>query len=211
MGRFVRILVVLVGLAVLFWLLPPFRVVQLERAAARRTAGPFDPAKFAAQFWTNRLLPAVTQAAPADKLVQLLRTDPAAARQRFGRSLGLSQTVNFFLAGTGTVVGVSDAEVSLTVTANAAAPEVALQTGLIFGNAVRDGTGLIDVNEYPNSQDFNAISAELNRLVEQYVVPELRRLAKLGARIRFAGCAELGTEGSSPLPLRVVPVLVEAE
>ena len=31
-----------------------------------------------------------------------------------------------------------------------------IETGHIFGNAVRDGTGLLDVNDYPNSQEFNA-------------------------------------------------------
>lgn len=211
MSRPVRIVIVLVVLAAFFWLVPPVRIVRLHNVKGPAPTGSFDAARFVQQFWTNQLLPAVSRATPADELVALLRTDAAAARQKFGRRIGLSQTCNFFMAGTGTVVGVTDTEILVTMTPEATAPEVALQTGLIFGNAVRDGTGLIDVNDYPNSQDFNAISAELNRLIEQQVVPYLRQIAKPGARIRFAGCAELSGDTTAPMPVRVVPVLAEVE
>jgi len=211
MQRPLQIVLVLVGLGVFFWLMPPVRVVRMHNVKGLTPTGSFDAARFVEQFWTNQLLPAVSRATPADELIALLRTNAAAARQKFGRSIGLSQTCNFFMAGTGTVVGVSDTEVLVAVTPDATAPDIALQTGLIFGNAVRDGTGLIDVNDYPNSQDFNAISAELNRLIEQHVVPRLRQIAKPGARIRFAGCAELSGETTAPLPVRVVPVFAEVE
>ncbi len=211
MRRFLRILVVLVGLAVFCWLLPPVRVVRLERASEVKSPGAFNAAEFAQKFWTNQLLPAVAKATSAEELISLLRSDPNAARQKFGRSLGLSQSCNFFLAGTGTVVGVFETEVLVAVTPGTRSAEIALQTGLVFGNTVRDGTGLIDVNDYPNSQDFNAISAELNRITEERVVPQLRQLATVGARIKFAGCAEWSSTTSAPLPLRVIPVLAAPE
>ena len=80
---------------------------------------------------------------------------------------------------------------------------------MLFGNAIRDGTGLLNVNDYPNSQDFNAISEALNHFVETRVQPQLREIAKVGATIRFVGCAEVNDESTDLKPLRVVPVLAE--
>ncbi|MCX7723409.1 MAG: DUF2291 family protein, partial [Verrucomicrobiae bacterium] len=119
MRRLFHILIVLAVAVAFFWLLPPFRVVRTNRGTEHRPPGTFNAAEFVERFWTNQLLPAVPRAVAADELVALLRTDPAAARQKFGRSLGLSQTCNFFLRGTGTVVSASDTEVLLTVTPSA--------------------------------------------------------------------------------------------
>jgi predicted lipoprotein len=84
-----------------------------------------------------------------------------------------------------------------------------LQGGLLFGNTVRDGTGLLNVNDFPNSQDFNAISEALNHLVETRVQPKLREQAKVGSVVAFAGCAEVNDGSTDLRPLRVVPVSVE--
>ncbi len=87
---------------------------------------------------------------------------------------------------------------------------MSLETGNIFGNAVRDGTGLLNVNDFPNSQDFNALSSEINRRIEQQVLPALRKAAAVGATVRFAGCAEIVDEDTDLHPLRIVPFIVEA-
>jgi predicted lipoprotein len=85
-----------------------------------------------------------------------------------------------------------------------------LQTGLLFGNALRDGPGLLSVSDYPNSQDFNGISEALNHIVETRVLPKLREQARVGGKIFFAGCAEVDDESSDLKPLKVVPIQAEA-
>ena len=88
--------------------------------------------------------------------------------------------------------------------------QISLQAGFIFGNAMRDGTGLLDVSDFPNSQDFNAVSSELNRRVEERVLPELREKAVVGQTLRFVGCAEIVDEDLDLRPLPVVPFIVAA-
>ena len=90
-------------------------------------------------------------------------------------------------------------------------PDILLPTGLLFGNAVRDGTGLLDASTFPNSQNFNDLSAELNHIIETTLLPELREQAKVGAKISFAGCAEIAEEDADVKPLKVIPVLVKVE
>ena len=86
-----------------------------------------------------------------------------------------------------------------------------MESGILFGNTVRDGTGLLDVNEFQNTQDFNAISTELNRRIEADVLPTLREIATSGTEIEFSGCAQVSDESTDLNPLRVVPFFVEAK
>ena len=208
MKRAAPILAALLLLAGLCWLFPLFHIVPLERANQEKAAAVFNPATFAEKLWNERLPAALSQAVGADVLLAALRADPAEAKKKFSRSLGISESYTYFVAGRGRVLAVTDDGISLAVTEGATAAEVLLPAAPIFGNAVRDGTGLLNVNDYPNSQDFNGISEALNHLVETRVLPKLRE-AKAGATIRFTGCAEVSDESSDLKPLKVVPIEAE--
>jgi predicted lipoprotein len=186
--------------------LPLFHVVPLKTATAEKAAATFDPARFAAGFWTNQLVPALAQAVKAPALLAAIRADAAAARTNYSHRVGLGESYYFFLSGTGRVVAMSDDDVSLAVPAGGTNVDVSLQTDLVFGNALRDGTGLLNVNDYPNSRDFNDISEALNHIAETQVLPALREHAKVGVIVSFAGCAEVDDESTDLKPLKVIPI-----
>jgi predicted lipoprotein len=193
------------------WRFPLFRVIPLAQAAEEKAAATFKPAEFAEKFWGETLLKSLDGAAKAEELLPAIQTDAAAAKKKFSRSVGVSESYTYFISGIGRIVAVSEDEILLVVTVGTTNAEIALQAGLLFSNAIRDGTGLLSVNDYPNSQDFNAISEALNRLVETHVLPKLREHAKLGAKIRFVGCAEVNDESTDLKPLKVVPIQAIAE
>jgi len=193
------------------WFFPIFRVVPLERITKEKAAATFDPKEFALKFWNYQLLKSLDKAVKSEVLLPAIQTDAAAAKKEFSRSVGVSESYTYFVSGNGRVVAVSDDEISLAVTKPATSAEVSLQVGLLFGNAVRDGTGLLNVNDYPNSQDFNGISEALNRIIEERVQPKLRAEAKVGAIVRFVGCAEVNDEASDLKPLKVVPIQAAVE
>jgi predicted lipoprotein len=89
--------------------------------------------------------------------------------------------------------------------------DIVVPLGMVFGNAVRDGTGLLDSSSYPNAQEFNDISAALNSMVETNVLPQLQQMAKVGQRIQFAGCVEVADEEADLKPLKLVPTTVKPE
>jgi predicted lipoprotein len=192
--------------AVLGCLFPLFHIVPLKTAAAEKAAATFDATQFAETFWTNQLLAALNKTVPADVLLPAIQNDAAAAKKNFSRSVGLGESYFYFVSGSGRVVAVSDDEISLAVTDGGTNAEISLQTGLVFGNALRDGTGLLNASDYPNSQDFNDLSAALNHLVETRVLPKLREQARLGVIISFAGCAEVDDESADLKPLKVTPI-----
>lgn len=209
MKRFVPWLIVIVATAGICWRFPLFHIVSLERATKEKAAATFNPATFAEKFWNEQLLKSLDKAAKAEGLLPAIHADAAAAKKKFSRSIGVSESYTYFLSGTGRVLAVNEDGISLAVTPGATNAEVSLQAGLLFGNAIRDGTGLLNVNDYPNSQDFNAISGALNHLVETRVQPKLREVAKVGAVIKFIGCAEVNDESTDLKPLKVVPIKAE--
>jgi len=209
--RAIRWFIALVATTGICLVFPLFHVVQLKTASAEKVAATFNATTFAEAFWTNQLLASLDKTVKTDVLLPSIQTDAAAAKKQFSRSVGLSENYFYFISGSGRVVSVSDDAVSLAITAGSTNTDISLQTGLVFGDSVRDGTGLINANDYANSQDYNDISAALDHIVETHVLPRLREQAKVGAKISFAGCAEVDDESTDLKPLKVIPIQTQAE
>ena len=211
MNRALSALIVTGVLAGLCWMFPPFRVRSVKAVRQAQAGAQFNATDFVGRFWEEKLLPTTAQAADVTKVLEAIADGPAKVREQFGRTVGVSSSYFLFVRGAGRVVSVSEDRIGLAVSATSDDAEVAVPLGLVFGNAVRDGTGLLDPSSYPNAQEFNDISAALNSIVETNVLPRLQRLATIGKRIRFAGCSEIGDEEQDLKPLNLVPISVEAE
>ena len=192
----------MLALVAVFVAFPPFRIASqsaVAQSAAAATAAAFDPVAFVAGFWTDRLLPAAGRAPDAVPLLADLRRDPAAALQAHGRRVGLGNAAYYFARGTGRITAVERSRLLVEIDGAL----VAVRTGPVFGNVIRDGCGLLDLNQAPGLSEFNALSAELNRLVETQVQPPLKAAAIIGATLTFAGCAE----APESLPAAGAPLL----
>jgi len=210
MQRAVVAILLIVAASGLCWLFPLFHVVPLKRVLEEKSANIFDAAQFSDIFWSEKLLPSINKAVPAEKLLPAIRADPAVAKTNYSRSLGMGDSYIYFLRGEGKVVSISGDEIFLAVSESATNAEIVLETGLIFGNTLRDGTGLLSASDYPDSQDFNDIAAALNKIAVTRVLPKLRE-AKVGAKISFAGCAEVDDESTDLKPLKVIPIQAEVQ
>jgi predicted lipoprotein len=204
--RVVRYVIAIVLVSGFFRLFPLFHVVQLTNAT-EQTRNVFDAAQFAESFWNGKLIPSAhSSSVRAGVLLPAILADAAAARRKYAHGAGLGDTYFYFVSGSGRVKSVADAEVTLTVTNAGNDAEVSLETGLVFGDALRDGTGLLNPSDFPNSQNFNDISAALDHIAESRVLPALRKEARVGANIAFAGCAEVDDESTDLRPLKVIPI-----
>lgn len=200
--------VLLIGLLVLY---PPVRVVRTPVAgsAPGAAAASFSATAFVETFWLKRLQPAARQVPELAPFLVAVRTDRRAAMAAFSQRGGLGGADRVFLRGSGRVVAVERNRVVLDVEGH----QVALETGPVFGNVVRDGCGLLEVNEVPGLAEFNEVSAAINRVVEERIQPMIRSGAKVGALLSFAGCAEVPEVlPGPPAPvLLLVPVWAEAK
>ncbi len=84
--------------------------------------------------------------------------------------------------------------------------ELKIATGFIFGNAVREGSGKVNIDDFLNMTDFNNVSIAINKMVKENVASVLKRSASPGMKLEFAGAFELNEENISIEDLRVIPV-----
>jgi predicted lipoprotein len=124
----------------------------------------------------------------------------------------LSRTRLVVLRGSGKIVTIDKQGLGIAIEPGGGNPDFVLQTGLIFGNTVRDATGLLDAGDFLDSQQFNEISSELNRIAEVRVAAALKDPAVTsGRRVRFVGCAEIADETRVGIPLKIIPLQFSVE
>lgn len=194
---------------VLWWvLLPPFHIISIEKAREDVMVDVFDPDVLAETFWTEELPKRVREAVDVEELISKLGTDREATAKQYGHRLGLSGKSAYFVSGTGKIKEVRGSKIFITLNEGGVA-QVVIGTGPVFGNAIRDGSGILDVSDFGNSQNFNAISSEINRRVEERVLPELRGKALVEAQIQFVGGVEVSDRSEEILPLTIVPFSIE--
>jgi predicted lipoprotein len=201
---------------VLLYFFPLVRIRKLESAStqdsqtqseSRGADGNAIPASdinaFVESLWTQRLPEAAENASTVDDVLALAASDASEAQKRFGRQVGLGGPTFFFLRGRGQIESVNENECRLII--DGRSQRVALEIGILVSNAVRDATGLVSVDDFPNSQDFNQLSTELNKRCESDVIAPIRDQLVVGSTIEFVGCGEV-RDGGGFNSLKLIPV-----
>jgi predicted lipoprotein len=208
MHRIVAIVVSLAVIAAVTWRFPLFHVVRLED---RQSQGKFDAATLVQKSWREKLPAALDKATDAAEVLTALQADFTQASKQYGRTVGMGRAFFLLLRGSGKITSVDKDGVSVTLDAAKDQLQIVIPTGPLFGNAVRNATGMFDTNDFSNSEQFNAISTELNRRVETQIVPELKAQAVVGKHIQFIGCAEVRDRLDEHHPLEIVPLEVKVD
>ena len=204
-------IIVILLLAGLCWAFPPVRFHSLKEVRAAQAGTQHNAKDVIESIWSDKLVPAAEQATDAAAIVEAIATDPKQVRERFGRTVGVSSSYFLFLRGSARVVSADEDAVGLSLKSSGDEADIVVPLGFVFGNAVRDATGLLSASNHPNAQEFNEVSAKLNEIVEKQVLPEFARLATVGQRLRFAGCVEVADEETDLKPLELVPIYVRPE
>jgi predicted lipoprotein len=184
---------------------------RLDKAKEQVERKAFDPAEYARNFWDNKLMKNLDRAVDAQTLLELLKTDIQQARDKYGRTLGISSVCCFLLSGKGIVISMNEEGVFISIKRPPFNPDIIIVTSYIFGNAIRDASGLVDADQFPNSRDFNNISEQINQIVTTRVVPPFLDKVRKETTVRFVGAAEVSEDEPQIHPLRVIPIWLETE
>jgi predicted lipoprotein len=184
---------------------------KLDEVKASLSAKEFNPAAYAQTFWTNKLTPNLDKAIDITQLTSMLSGDAAKTFDTYSHALGIGNLRYFLVKGKGTIMSVNEDDVSVLLQSDTAKQTITLATEYIFGNAVRDATGLININEFNNTMDFNNVSAELNKIIREKVLPSFKQQAKKGNTIEFTGAIELNKEHLDLSNIEVIPVAVVSD
>ncbi len=183
--------------------------VYFEKLSERHKAlllQKFNAADYGADFW-QKLQVESERAVEVEHLLELFAADMATAVNRYGCTLDVSRSRSFLVRGQGEIAALTDE--SLAIRLKSGDPEVVILTDYIFGNDIRDASGLVRVSDFPSTMEFNSISAAINRIVVDEVLPPVVAAAAVGRRIRFVGAATVNDERPEYRPLRVVPIQLQ--
>jgi predicted lipoprotein len=176
---------------------------KLDEYMAAEPMKNFDAVDYALDVWEKKMPLALKDAPEIQSLTEMLKTKPEQAFEQFGRKLGISKTWYFLTKGKGTVEAVGEEFLLVKIDEQF---ELQVATGFIFGNAVRDGSGVVNIDEFVNMTDFNNVSIAINNFVKEEVVPTLKNAAKRGMKIEFAGAFEIKESDININSIRIIPV-----
>jgi len=182
------------AVAVIVVLICSIRIEKLDEYKTGKNLTNFSSADYASE--APQILP----------LIEELETNKQKVFENYGRKLGISKTWYFMAKGEGIVDSVEEEFLLLNMGDHI---QIQLATSFIFGNAVRDASGVADIDDFVNMTDFNNVSVALNKLVKNEVVSELKNSAKPGMKIEFAGAFEMNEEKVNTNSIRVIPVSVK--
>jgi len=207
--KFPKTLGFLIAAGVFFAVFPPFRVVSLADKQAAEAEQQFQADEFAERFWSDQLIPILGSAAALEDVAAALANDAEAALETFGHRVGLSRKYHVMTAVTAEVVSVSETQIEFR-SAALEGSSITVMAPPIFGNAVRDCSGLLDVNAFADSRQFNEVSAALNAVVEREILPRLFAVVESGAEVDLVGAFTLSQRRPSMETIELVPLQFRA-
>jgi len=202
--KFVVIVAVLI-----FVLYNSFYFQNLKERQAGQTGREFNAEEYAGQFW-HELSKRIDKAADAGQFLTLFRSDPKQAIKKYStKAKHVSSTHFFLLQGEGRIVSATEDGLFICLTEVEADPEILIATDLIFGTAVRNASGMVDSDNFPDSMNYNKVSEEINNVVMKQVIPAFKDKVKEGSQVHFVGAAEIFEDDPQISPLRVIPIRLE--
>ncbi|MEZ4904482.1 MAG: DUF2291 family protein [Spirosomataceae bacterium] len=107
----------------------------------------------------------------------------------------------FLIKGEGVITAINEDDIVVKTNHN----RLSIATEFIYGNALRDASGLFDITAFSNTTDINNVSSELNKIVRTTVAAPFKAKAKVGDTIRFGGAIELNKERLNLTNIEVIP------
>ena len=180
-----------------------FRPLDEELSKGKEIA--FDAKSFVDGIWREELLNVYDSAIDVTTLLAQLHENPEQTFGREAQALGIGNIGYFKVKGEGQVLRVNENNVLVSVGDQI----IEIEMEFIFGNAVRDASGLIQANDYDKTADFNSISESINEKIRKHVVPEFRSKVEKGNKVNFKGALELNKAHLNLRQPEVIPVSIQ--
>lgn len=187
-----------------------YKSVYFEKLSTRKsnTAVSFDAMDFSKKLWEDKMPAKIDSAVNLSQLIAAIDKEGEAAIYKYTNALAIGNYRYALLKLNATVTDVKEDEVTLSTKHNDSLLIINLATEFIYGNAIRDASGLVQVKDFPNTADLNGISEELNKIVRATVLPAFKASVKKGDNLNVIAAVELNKEhihwrGMELLPVRI--------
>lgn len=138
-------------------------------------------------------------------LLSAIQDEAERAFEEHGNRLGIGNSAYFMVKIRGEIAAIDDDQIRLMT--EDAGP-VSINTRYIFGNALRDASGLIKLTDFKTNAEFNRVSEALNALIRTQVIPPVVNQLQAGDSIVVVGALKLSKKELENPPLVITPAQI---
>jgi len=206
MNKYVKylLLIIVIGLVA-------YKSVYVKKLSEMKvaTGEKFDAAAFSKKLWEEKLPAKLGSAVELATLIKEAQVNPADAFSKYTNALGIGNYRYALIKTEGIVTDIREDDITLQVKLGDSLMTAKLATEFIYGNAIRDASGLVEVKDFPNTMDLNTISEELNKRVRKSVLPPFKAAVKKGDKLIVTGAIEIHKEHIKWSDLEIIPVQLQ--
>ncbi|PZX50984.1 DUF2291 domain-containing protein [Algoriphagus chordae] len=180
-------------------------IQPLDQKLAENQQTVFNAKAYVDGIWNQDLAKAYQDCTDILQLIDSFNQDVNSTFEKNSHALGIGNIGYFRVKGEGIVIAVNENNVLLQVGSS----RIEIETEFIFGNALRDASGLVKINDYEDTADFNSISEAMNDRIRQEVIPSFRSKVKEGDSVKFEGAIELNKVHLNLDQLEVIPFTLQ--
>jgi predicted lipoprotein len=144
-----------------------------------------------------------TKAIDLNELLVQIKENSDSAFKTHGNRLGIGNSAFFMVKSQGKVSKIDNGQLTIAALNGSF---INLETKYIFGNAIRDASGLVKLTDFKTNADFNKVSEALNTVIREKVLPKNISKIKIGDEISFTGALKLSKK--EVLGLVILPVFI---
>jgi len=206
MNRYIKylLLIVVIGLVA-------YKSVYVKKLSGMKVANneKFDAGSFSKKLWEEKLPAKLGSAVDLAIFIKATQTNQADAFSKYTNALGIGNYRYALIKAEGIVTDINEDDIMLQLKLGDSLMKAKLATEFIYGNAIRDASGLVEVKDFPNTMDLNNISEVLNKMVRKTVLPPFKAAVKKGNRIIVTGAIEIHKEHIKWNELEIIPVQLQ--
>jgi predicted lipoprotein len=206
MNRYLKyiLLIIVIGLVA-------YKSVYVKKLSEMKvtTDEKFEAVTFSKKLWEEKLPAKISSAVELTIFMKATQANPADAFSKYTNALGIGNYRYALVKTEGTVTDVNEDDITLQIKIDDSLMTAKLATEFIYGNAIRDACGLVDVKDFPNTIDLNNISEELNKMVRKIVLPSFKTAVKKGDKLIVTGAIEIHKEHIKWNELEIIPVQLQ--
>ena len=206
MKRYIKylLLIIVIGLVA-------YKSVYVKRLSEMKvvTDEKFDAATFSKKLWDEKLPAKLGGAVELTIFISAAQANPADAFSKYTNALGIGNYRYAMIKTEGIVTNINEDDITLQTKMGDSLMIVKLATEFIYGNAIRDASGLVDIKDFPNTMDLNNISEELNKMVRKTVLRQFKAAVKKGDKVIVTGAIEIHKEHVKWSELEIIPVKLQ--
>ena len=206
MNRYIKYLLLILAIG-----LVAYKSVYVKKLSTIKvvTNEKFDAISFSKNLWEEKLPAKLDSAVELVIFIKTARANPADAFSKYTNALGIGNYRYALVKTEGTVTDVNEDDITLQIKMGDSLMTAKLATEFIYGNAIRDASGLVDVKNFPNTMDLNNISEELNKMVRKTILPPFKTAVKKGDKLIVTGAIEIHKEHIKWNELEIIPVQLQ--